>query len=156
VSRTVIRRAGPEHATSICRLLAAQLAEHHVEISDGQLAAAVRGVIDVPKRGFFMLALQDGACIGVAYVSFIWALEHGGLACWLEELYVVPEQRSAGVGSVLLEGVVAAATASGCAAIDLEIDASHERVRSLYTRHGFTPLPRSRVVKKLPEGPGKA
>lgn len=156
MTRTVIRRAGPGHAADIRRLLAVQLAEHHIDISDDDLAAAIQGVIDVPKRGFFLLALQDGHCIGVAYVSFVWALEHGGQAGWLEELYVAPEHRSGGVGTALLEGVLATAAASGCAALDLEIDADHERVRSLYARHGFTALPRSRVVKKLPKAPGEA
>lgn len=107
----IIRRAGPEHAADIRRLLAVQLAEHGIALGGEKLAAAIDGVIDAPRRGFFLVALRDGACIGVAYVSFIWALEHGGHAGWLEELYV--------------------------------------RVRSLYDRHGFTGLPRSRVVKKL-------
>lgn len=145
----IIRRAGPEHATDICRLLAVQLAEHGIGISGDELRIAIDGVIDVPKRGFFLVALRDGACIGVAYVSFIWALEHGGHAGWLEELYVMPEHRDGGVGTQLLEAAIAAAKATGCAALDLEIDAAHERVRSLYERHGFTALPRGRVVKKL-------
>ena len=131
------------------RLLAVQLAEHHVPIPGDALAAAITGVLDVPARGFFLVAHQDGACIGVAYVSLIWALEHGGQAGWLEELYVVPECREAGVGAQLLQAVIAAAEAAGCAALDLEIDRGHERVRSLYSRHGFTSLPRGRVVKKL-------
>ncbi len=148
----IVRRAGPEHAADIAGLLAVQLAEHHIVISATELRSAVDGVIDVPRRGFFLVALRDGACIGVAYVSFIWALEHGGHAGWLEELYVVPEHREGGVGTQLLEAAIAAATAAGCAALDLEIDSAHERVRSLYQRHGFLDLPRSRVVKKL--GPG--
>jgi GNAT superfamily N-acetyltransferase len=149
MSNVSIRRAGPEHAADICRLLAVQLAEHHVDIASDALANSVAGVLDVPRRGFFLVATCDGACIGVAYVSFIWALEHGGQAGWLEELYVVPEHRTGGVGTQLLEAVIAAALAAGCAALDLEIDSDHERVRSLYARHGFTALPRSRVVKKL-------
>ncbi len=145
----LIRRAGPEDATDIQRLLAVQLAEHHVGISAEALARSIEGVLEVPRRGFFLVALGDGLCIGVAYVSFIWALEHGGQAAWLEELYVVPEHRAGGVGTRLLEAVIAAAEASGCAALDLEIDSGHERVRSLYERAGFSDLPRSRVVKKL-------
>lgn len=151
MSTPAIRRAGPEHAADIRRLLAAQLGEHGIGIGSGALADAIDGVIDVPKRGFFLVALLDGTCVGVAYVSFIWALEHGGHAGWLEELYVVPEHRQGGVGTRLLEAVIAAADAAGCAALDLEIDSAHERVRSLYERHGFTALPRSRVVKKLRE-----
>lgn len=146
---TLIRRAGPEDAPALRRLLAAQLAEHHVPIAGEALATAVAGVIDVPERGFFLVALRDDALIGAAYVSFIWALEHGGHAGWLEELYVVPGERQGGVGTRLLEAAIAAAEAAGCAALDLEIDADHDRVRSLYARHGFTALPRGRVVRKL-------
>lgn len=149
MSNLIVRRGGPEHAADLRRLLAVQLAEHHVDVPAAALASAIDGVIGMPKRGFFLVALRDGACIGVAYVSFIWALEHGGHAAWLEELYVVPEHREGGVGTRLLEAVIAAAEASGCAALDLEIDSAHERVRPLYVRHGFTPLSRTRVVKKL-------
>ncbi len=149
MSNVSIRGAGPEHAADICRLLAVQLAEHHVDISSAALASSVAGVLDVPRRGFFLVAIRDAVCIGVAYVSFIWALEHGGQAGWLEELYVVPEHRTGGIGTQLLEAVMAAALAAGCAALDLEINNDHERVRSLYARHGFTTLPRSRVVRKL-------
>lgn len=152
MSITTIRRAGPEHAADIRRLLAVQLADHHIRIGADELADAIDGVIDVPKRGFFLVAQRDGVTVGVAYVSFIWALEHGGPAAWLEELYVVPEHRHEGIGTQLLRAVIAAAEAAGCAALDLEIDSDHERVRSLYERHGFAPLPRSRVVKKLRPG----
>ena len=102
-----------------------------------------------PSRGFFLVAMQEGNCVGVAYVSFIWTLEHGGLAGWLEELYVLPAHREGGVGTLLLIEVMATARAEGCAALDLEISSGHERVRSLYERHGFEGLPRARVVKKL-------
>ncbi len=147
--KTLIRRAGPDDAASVQHLLAVQLAEHHIDITAEKLANSIHGVLEVPKRGFFLIALRDGLCIGVAYVSFIWALEHGGQAGWLEELFVVPEHRTGGVGTQLLEAVIAAARVSGCAALDLEIDRDHERVHSLYERHGFSPLPRSRVVKRL-------
>jgi GNAT superfamily N-acetyltransferase len=149
VTATTIRRAGPEHTVAIHGLLRDQLAAHRVAIADADLATAIDGVLAVPRRGFFLVAEQAGAPVGIAYVSFIWALEHGGQAAWLEELYVAPSHREGGIGSRLLEAVIAAARAAGCAAIDLEIDADHERVRSLYARHGFTALPRGRVVKRL-------
>jgi GNAT superfamily N-acetyltransferase len=150
MSSTLIHRAGPEDAADICRLLARQLAEHHVDISAHLLAHAIDGVLDVPARGFFLVARRTGECIGVAFVSFIWTLEHGGHSAWLEELYVDPGHRAGGVGTQLLQATIAAAEAAGCAALDLEIDQDHERVRPLYERHGFKALPRSRVVRKPP------
>ena len=129
-------------------LLLTQLQEHHVQISSLAISSALNGVISNPSRGFCLIALHQGECIGAAYVSFIWALEHGGHSAWLEELYVKPEYRGV-VGTALLEAVLEKCKESNCAALDLEIDADHEKVRSLYQRNGFTPLPRSRLVKLL-------
>jgi GNAT superfamily N-acetyltransferase len=149
MSETVIRRAEPADQADLCRLLASQLDEHHIRLDAARLANAVGGVLDVPARGFFLVARDGRLAVGAAYVSFIWALEHGGHAGWLEELYVVPARRESGLGTRLLEAAMDEARNAGCAALDLEIDADHERVRSLYQRHGFTTLPRSRVVRRL-------
>jgi GNAT superfamily N-acetyltransferase len=144
-----IVRVEARHTGEVCRLLATQLAEHHVEIDDARLEAAVQGVLAEPRRGFFLAALQGGRAIAAAYVSFQWSLEQGGHSAWLEELYVEPARRCGGIGTALLEAVMRECRTAGCAAIDLEIDADHERVRSLYERCGFTAHRRSRMVKKL-------
>jgi ribosomal protein S18 acetylase RimI-like enzyme len=89
--------------------------------------------------------------VGVAYLSFVWALEHGGRAAWLEELYVVPWLRDQGIGTQLLHAVLEHAALQGCVAVDLEVDAGHTRAARLYAREGFLPLGRARWVKKLPK-----
>lgn len=149
MSAALIRPAMPADLPALCRLLAVQLAEHRVSLPSERLVAAARGVLEDPRRGFFLVAWQGGHCIGVAYASFVWALEHGGHSAWLEELYVAPEARGGGTGTALLEAVIAACQAQGCAALDLEIDVAHDRVRSLYVRHGFDELSRGRIVRQL-------
>lgn len=144
-----IRRATVADAAELQRLLAVQLTEHHVHIDATRLAAAIHGVLDDSDLGFFLVAGEAGRATGVAYVSFIWALEHGGRAAWLEELYVEPARRESGLGTQLLEAVLDECRQAGCAALDLEIDADHERVWSLYQRQGFRPLPRRRIVRTL-------
>jgi len=146
-ARTVPATAS--HLGDIVRLLALQLHEHRVAIEHARLEAAVRGVLEDPSRGFFLVLELDGRCVGAAYVSFIWALEHGGHSAWLDEIYVEPAQREAGLGTEFLRAVLAECEARGCAALDLEIDTEHERVRSLYRRHGFEELPRRRLVRPL-------
>ena len=97
-----------------------------------------------------LLVARDGdAVVGVAYVSFVWALEHGGLSAWLEELYVLPALRGQGVGGRLLDQVLALARARGCAAVDLEVEAEHARSASLYARAGFRAHARARWVRPL-------
>lgn len=142
-----ILRADERHVADVVRLLAVQLREHGISIDDGSIAGAVRGAIADPRLGFVLVAELDGRGAGVAYVSMVWALEHGGRSAWLEELYVPPELRGAGIGTALLRAAIEECRSIGCAALDIEIDADHERVRPLYERHGFTPLPRRRMVR---------
>jgi GNAT superfamily N-acetyltransferase len=131
------------------RLLAVQLEEHGVAIDGAVLGRAIDGVLERPERGAFLVAKDAGELIGVAYLSFQWTLEHGGLIAWLEELYVVPARRDHGLGAKLLDAALAEAKARGCAAVDLEIETGHERAANLYLRTGFSTLSRTRWVKKL-------
>lgn len=146
-------RATSEHRSELARLLAVQLREHRVPIPEDSLREAIDGVLADPARGFFMVLELDQRIVGAAYVSFVWALEHGGRAGWLEELYVEPDHRADGLGTSLLRAVLSECRSLGCAAVDLEIDADHARVCSLYERHDFEALPRRRLVKRLLDGP---
>lgn len=148
-ARAQVVVAQPQHLADVARLLAVQLREHHVDLDSARLEAACRGVLQDPSRGFFLVLELDQRCIGAAYVSFVWALEHGGRSAWLEELYVEPAYRQSGLGTAFLQRVLDECQARGCAALDLEIDADHERVRSLYLRNGFDELPRGRLVRRL-------
>lgn len=144
-----IRRATAADRDDLVRLLLAQLGDHGIDVGTDRLTSAVDGVLDVPGRGLLLVARDAGTAIGVAYLAFNWTLEHGGRCAWLEELYVVPDRRSSGVGTQLLDSVRAEAVAEGCRAIDLEVDADHARAANLYARKGFRPHRRARWVLDL-------
>ena len=132
----------------VVSLLTAQFDEHRMVCEAAVVRAAASGALDQPSRGTFLLARETGP-VGLAYIAYIWTLEHGGRTAWLEELYVVPAMRSRGVGSALLRAVFAHAAKEECAAIDLEVDEDHARVASLYLRAGFRRLQRNRWYAKL-------
>jgi len=139
--------------TSDCRecarLLVDQLGEHGIKESTQRLTRILEDATSDATRGFLMLARDSGRVVGVAYVATILSVEHCGPVAWLEELYVLPEHRSRGVGSTLLTAVLERARSTGVVAMDLEIDADHSRAESLYRRYGFRPLERSRWVKEF-------
>jgi ribosomal protein S18 acetylase RimI-like enzyme len=130
-------------------LLVDQLREHGIEASPDTLARVLDVAITDMRRGFLMLARDGGRVVGVAYVATILSAEHCGLVAWLEELYVTPDCRQRGIGTALVTAVLEQARNAGIAAIDLEIDAGHKRVISLYQRLGFRRLERSRWVKEF-------
>ncbi|MHB8520809.1 MAG: GNAT family N-acetyltransferase [Limisphaerales bacterium] len=131
------------------RLLVEQLGEHGIAASAEPLAQVLENVVADGARGFLLLARNNDRIVGVAYVATILSAEHCGPVAWLEELYVVPDHRSQGIGTALITGVVQRARETGMVAIELEVDSSHSRAESLYRRFGFRGLERSRWVRKL-------
>ncbi|WP_394832346.1 GNAT family N-acetyltransferase [Pendulispora rubella] len=169
-------RAEPADRAALITLLRAQFLEHDIRLTPEQLAVSVDGVLGDPTRGLFIVARLAGprpdpvserapypgapippaptsspadVVVGLAYLSFMWTLEHGGVSAWLDVLYVVPDHRSRGIGRALLTASLEASQQRGCVAVDLEIEASHARAANLYLRLGFRPHARTRWVKPL-------
>lgn len=149
VPSIAIRAARADDLPAVSALLIAQLRDHGNDLADAGLTAAAAGLLERPHRGQFLLACDAGDAVGFAALSYLWTLERGGRAAWLDELYVLPERRGAGIGTALLAAALAAARAAGAAAVDLEIEAGHERVAALYRRSGFAPLARQRWTLPL-------
>lgn len=144
-----IELASEADSEALLRLLGAQLDEHAIAVDAGSLGRAIDEVLSDPERGRFLIARIDGEPVGVAYLAYLWTLEHGGKAAWLEELYVAPERRERGLGTKLLKAACDRARLDGCVAVDLEVEASHARAARLYAREGFRPHQRARWVRSL-------
>jgi GNAT superfamily N-acetyltransferase len=85
-----------------------------------------------------LVARKNQAVIGVAVLAHTWTIDRGGFCTWLDELYVLPEERDRGVGTALLHHAIEVARSLGCRAVDLEVEFDHARVEGLYLREGFT------------------
>jgi GNAT superfamily N-acetyltransferase len=147
--RPAIRFATGRDAAALVGLLVSQLRDHGIATPADDVAHTVAALLARPHRAGFLIACDGARPIGVAAVSFGWPIEHGGRGAWLEELYVVPDARERGVGTQLLEAALDLARTRGARAVDLEIARGHERVASLYARHGFAPLERRHWLKRL-------
>jgi len=141
--------ATPEDSAQCADLLVAQLAEHNVHRASNQLMPVIQQVIANPQLGFILVARQSDRIIGLAYAAALLSAEYCGLTASLEELYVLPEFRSLGVGSALLTAVIEKATERQMTAIQLEVDVTHMRAANLYKRLNFRRLDRSRWLLNL-------
>jgi GNAT superfamily N-acetyltransferase len=144
-----VSRAAPADRDAVCNLLRAQFEEHGIELPDDLVSAGLDGHFTDSTRGAVLAAWSETAMVGFAILATTWTVEHGGRVVWLEELYVLPSMRNAGVGTQLLEHALASAREMGCLAVDLEVDVEHARAENLYTRAGFRRLPRNRWALSL-------
>ena len=75
---------------------------------------------------------------GVAILRFRPALWSQALDCYLEELYVVPDQRGHGLGRQLMEAAVDVAREAGAGAMHLGTSEDDVAARALYESLGFS------------------
>ena len=143
------RKAIPEDLRQIVDLLQQKLQENSVAVAMEPLRLATLRMIERPGLGQILVAARGDALAGIAVLSFLWTLEHGGATVWLDELYVDPRERRSGLGTKLLEAAMAVARAQGCVALDLEVEPGHEAAVRLYERLGFRRLPRERWMCRL-------
>jgi ribosomal-protein-alanine N-acetyltransferase len=90
-----------------------------------------------------LIAIQDFQPVGAAWYRLFKA-DNGGYGFIDEEtpelsIAVVPSRRGSGLGSELLEALLARAKADGYQALSLSVEKENPAV-GLYQRHGFVPV----------------
>ncbi len=90
-----------------------------------------------------------GKIVGFGLTAKTYSREAGGKVLWLEELFVLPEYRSCGLGKEFFEMAEAEARENGYARIRLEVEEENIRARSLYERLGYQSLGYRQMVKEL-------
>ena len=89
-------------------------------------------------RGRVFVAEREGLLVGLAGVD----------ACWLNGLYVVPDEWGTGVAGALHDHALAAM--NGCAVAHLWVLEENHRARRFYERRGWRPSGETRVVEYPP------
>jgi GNAT superfamily N-acetyltransferase len=86
-----------------------------------------------------LLARADGRDVGVLTLTEQFAIYAGGRYGVIDELYVAPEHRSAGVGARLLEAAAALGATRGWRRLDVTAPpgTAWERTVRFYENHGF-------------------
>jgi GNAT superfamily N-acetyltransferase len=145
-----IRLLKIQEIDAVVELLSSQLREHGLRTDLDQVRRVIEQIVNNSQLGFVLVAVEkNGRPIGVVPGCAFLGIEHGGTSGCLEEFYMLPEFRERGVGSLLIAEFVKVASRLGWSAIDLEIDSSHPRAASLYERHGFQRIDRSRFSRTL-------
>lgn len=91
---------------------------------------------------------SDGAPCGFAVVSKTFASEVGGLCVWIEDVYVLPDYRSKGLGKEFFD-FLQKKYLWKAKRFRLEVEASNEKAIRFYKRQGFTELSYKQMIKDL-------
>ena len=92
---------------------------------------------DVYVQGYMLVC--DGNNVGYCVTMKTYSVEAGGITIWIDELFVLEEYRSKGLGRELFK----------LRRIRLEVELENGRAISLYKKMGFEPAPYDGMWKTI-------
>jgi GNAT superfamily N-acetyltransferase len=100
------------------------------------------------ERGFVWVAESERTLRGYLIAVLLLSVEHQGLMGELDELFVLPEARSCGIGARLLAAAEGELLQRGCVRLQLQLASSNTRARAFYERRGYAARAGYRLLDK--------
>jgi GNAT superfamily N-acetyltransferase len=101
---------------------------------------------DVYVQGYMLVC--DGNNVGYCVTMKTYSVEAGGITIWIDELFVLEEYRSKGLGRELFKYIEENGDKK-LRRIRLEVELENGRVISLYKKMGFEPAPYDGMWKTI-------
>lgn len=101
---------------------------------------------DVYVQGYMLVC--DGNNVGYCVTMKTYSVEAGGITIWIDELFVLEEYRSKGLGRELFKYIEENGDKKLCR-IRLEVELENGRAISLYKKMGFEPAPYDGMWKTI-------
>jgi GNAT superfamily N-acetyltransferase len=149
-----IRRATTDDVPALLPLVAAYWQFEHLEgFEPSSVGAQLARLLSSDHLGAGWLALSDERAVGYLLAVYVFSLEHGGLTAEIDEFFVAPEGRGAGVGRLLLDAAEAEFVRAGCSNTSLQLGRDNAEARRFYHRYGYRKRSGFELLEKhLPAG----
>jgi GNAT superfamily N-acetyltransferase len=109
--------------------------------------AAFAALLARPALGRIWVIERGDEAVGYVVVTFVFAMEHGGLAGIVDDMYVRPEARGEGLGKSALAAVRRACEDLGLRAMRVEVGEDNAVAQAVYRSAGFELLPGHAVMQ---------
>ena len=87
--------------------------------------------------GRIWLICSESQPVGYIAICIGYSIEFAGRDAFIDEMFIVPEQRAKGIGKAALGLVKSEAASLGIRALHLEVARTNERAKRLYASAGF-------------------
>jgi GNAT superfamily N-acetyltransferase len=137
----VLRLATPEDVPTILGFVQALARYEHLE--DEVLATAAdfhQSLFGAPARAEALLAEIDGKAVGFAVWFYNFSTFRGRHGLFLEDIFVDPAHRGAGIGRAIFRFLARHAIAQGCARMDWDVLNWNSTAIRFYRSLGAHPL----------------
>jgi len=135
----VVRDAGRADVETLAAFNLAMAAETEAKALDlERLRAGVRGVFDVPGRGFYLVAEIGGQAAGCLMITYEWSDWRNADWWWIQSVYVAPAFRRRGVYRALHAHVERRARQAGIRGLRLYVERENHAAQNTYRTMGMS------------------
>jgi len=132
-----MRPAKPDDLQTLLHLMADFYAESGYVLDRLHAAEAFKTLLEDPRLGRVWLLERGSTDAGYVVITFVFAMEFGGLAAVVDDFYVRPALRGGGLGTAALAEVRRICVALGMRAMRVEVGHDNAVARSVYRHVGF-------------------
>jgi len=109
------------------------------ELDRETLSLGVSAVFADKKKGFYVVAEEDGTIIGGLMVTYEWSDWRNGWFWWIQSVFIVPAARGRGIYSDLYDFVKSRADeVGGICGFRLYVERENEHAQAVYEKVGMT------------------
>ena len=145
----IMRKASPEDVQRLVALMAEFYAEAAYPLNRRRAAEAFTALLAEERLGRVWFIQADSRDVGHVIVTLCFSMEYGGLIAFLDDLFVQPAFRRAGLGTAALEEVRAFCAKRGVRAVFVETGQDNVAAQGLYRRVGFVNTDRQLLALRL-------
>ena len=137
--KIIIRLARKEDALAMVEFNQAMALETEGKTLDSQiLTCGVGKVFDDDKKGFYVVAEDDGEIVGGLMVTFEWSDWRDGWFWWIQSVYILPDYRGKRIYSLLYQFVKnEARKQDDVCGFRLYVEKENERAQKVYEKLGM-------------------
>ena len=115
--------------------------------------AALRRLLAEPRHGLVQVIEQGGEPAGYIVLTWGFSLEFHGRDAFIDELYIAPQHRGAGLGRDAVAWAELACREHDARAVHLEVEMDNEVAHALYRGRGFAERGLRLMTKRLGAAP---
>ena len=135
-----MRPAKSDDLPKLLDLMADFYAESGYVLDRTHAAEAFSALLADDRLGRVWLIEQGSEAVGHVVVTFVFAMEYGGLTALVDDFYVRPDARGAGLGTAALAEARRACAELGIRAMRVEVGRDNAIAQAVYRHVGFEAL----------------
>ena len=147
--RQPMRQASADDLNRLLDLMADFYAESAYVLDRARAEEAFTALLSDPRLGRVWFIEQGSDDVGYVVVTFVFAMEYGGLTAVVDDFYIEAASRNAGLGTVALAEVRGICAGLGMRAISVEVGHDNAVAQAVYRRVGFVETDRRLMTLRL-------